>query len=132
MHGNALLGAVLRNQQQRLLAEHEDRGVPRKCTATTGAPALTGRVRSTTEGSVSRVSVIDSSSSPGLPGGISSDGEAFFETHWMRGSSSAHEAMRISHATQLSKPCRIFSSGRLRPMNTMRLSRFSPSFQGRW
>ncbi len=30
---------------------------PRKCAATTGAPAATGRVRSTTEGMVSRVSV---------------------------------------------------------------------------
>src|SRR5688572_4349122 len=35
-------------------------------------------------------------------------------------------------ATQLSKPLRIFSSGRFRPMNTMRLWRFSPSFHSRW
>src|SRR5215472_14667686 len=39
---------------------------PRKCAATTGAPALTGRVRSTTEGVLARVSLMFSVSSPGL------------------------------------------------------------------
>jgi hypothetical protein len=44
----------------------------------------------------------------------------------------AHDEMSdFNQATQLSKPCRIFSSGRLRPMKTMRLSRFSFLFQGR-
>src|SRR5215510_3301858 len=41
---------------------------PRKCAATTGAPALTGRVRSTTEGVLARVSLMFSVSSPGLAG----------------------------------------------------------------
>src|SRR5262245_9811800 len=41
---------------------------PRKCAATTGAPAVTGRVRSTTEGILARVSVMFSVSSPGLAG----------------------------------------------------------------
>ncbi len=38
----------------------------------------------------------------------------------------AHDAM------QLSKPSRIACSGNSRPMKTMRLSRFSPSFHFRW
>src|SRR5215475_9945269 len=41
---------------------------PRKCAPTTGAPALTGRVRSTTEGVLARVSLMFSVSSPGLAG----------------------------------------------------------------
>ena len=41
-------------------------------------------------------------------------------------------ARRRTQATQLSKPCRIFSSGRSRPMKMMRLNRSSPSFHGRW
>src|SRR5262245_6692860 len=41
---------------------------PRKCAATTGAPALTGRVRSATEGVLARVSLMFSVSSPGLAG----------------------------------------------------------------
>ena len=35
------------------------------------------------------------------------------------------------YATQPANPCVILSTGRLRPMNTMRLVRFSPSFHGR-
>ena len=35
------------------------------------------------------------------------------------------------HATTVSKPLRIFSSGNWRPMKTSLLSRFSPSFQAR-
>ena len=35
-----------------------------------------------------------------------------------------------NQAMQLSKPWRIFSSGKLRPMKTMRLVRSSPSFHG--
>ena len=35
------------------------------------------------------------------------------------------------HAMQPANPSRIFSSGRLRPMKTMRLSRFSSGFHGR-
>src|SRR5262245_13366497 len=41
---------------------------PRKCAATTGAPALTGRVRSTTEGVLARVALMFSVSSPGSAG----------------------------------------------------------------
>src|SRR5215831_14284801 len=41
---------------------------PRKCAATTGAPALTGRVRSTTEGVLARVSLMFSVSSACLAG----------------------------------------------------------------
>jgi len=37
-----------------------------------------------------------------------------------------------NYAMQLSKPCRILSSARSRPMKTRRLSRFSSSFHGRW
>jgi hypothetical protein len=36
------------------------------------------------------------------------------------------------YAIQLSKPSAIFLPGRLRPMKTMRLSRFSSLFHGRW
>ena len=38
---------------------------------------------------------------------------------------------RIGSSHAVSKPVRIFSSGRCRPMNTSRLSRFSSSFHGR-
>ena len=38
---------------------------------------------------------------------------------------------RLYQAMQLSNPSAIFFPGRLRPMKTMRLSRFSPLFQGR-
>ena len=40
--------------------------------------------------------------------------------------------IRCRHARQPSNPCRILSSGSLRPMKTRRLSRFSPAFHGRW
>src|SRR5215472_17092033 len=40
---------------------------PRKCAATTGAPALTGRVRSTTEGVLARVSLMFSTRDAGCP-----------------------------------------------------------------
>ena len=77
---------------------------PRKCTATTGAPARDAAcTRSATE----------------------DDGVAAIRSIGVE--------LRSSRAAmQLSKPLRIFSSGRLRPMKTRRLSRFSPSFQARW
>ena len=79
---------------------------PRKRAATTAAPAVTGWVRSATEAVSARVSDIAVCLSP-------RGGRGFY------------------HAMQLSKPCRMVSSGRLRPMKTIRLSRFSPFFQGR-
>jgi hypothetical protein len=48
-----------------------------------------------------------------------------------RRSQSAGYGYRLNQAMQLWNPSAIFSSGRLRPMKTMRLSRFSSSFQGR-
>ena len=42
-----------------------------------------------------------------------------------------HKGEGGNHAMQFSNPSRIFSSGRLRPMKTMRLSRFSSFFHGR-
>ena len=44
---------------------------------------------------------------------------------------SDHESRRSRSSMQLSKPSAIILPGRLRPMKTMRLSRFSPSFHGR-
>ena len=46
---------------------------------------------------------------------------------------STRPCMRVDASRHAAlEPCRIFSSGRLRPMKTRRLSRFSPSFHGRW
>ena len=73
---------------------------PRKCAATTGAPAAIGRARSATEAIRSGAAI-----GSGLPGG---------------------------YAAHSSKPLRIMVSGSSRPMNTIRLSRFSASFHSRW
>ena len=56
MHRDALLAAVWRHEQQRLLAEHERGATLRKCTATTGAPAATGFMRSAMDGMLFGVS----------------------------------------------------------------------------
>ena len=53
-----LLVALGRDQQDLLFAQHEGRGVFDEIATTTGAPAATGRVRSTTEGVLDGVSVI--------------------------------------------------------------------------
>ena len=97
MNLNALLAAVRRHEQQRLLAEHEGsatfRGNARPRPARRPQPA--SRDRRSTE------------------------------------CCSAGRTRDQNAAIVLSKPLRIFSSGRLRPMNTTRLVRFSSARHSR-
>ena len=94
------------------------RSWPRKCAATTGASALTGRVRSTTEG-ISFLAV-------GHATPLTSPRRVRLRGSALGSRRSLGRNAHLRHARQLSKPCRILSSGRLRPMKTRRLSRFSP------
>ena len=111
----------LRDQQQRLLAEHERRSIAEEPHGDDRHPGRDRPRAPATEGMSVRVSV----SSLPHPGSR--------KRERVMGARPRTRAVRraADHARQLSKPCRIFSSGRLRPMKTARLSRFSPSFQGR-
>src|SRR5262249_13560052 len=104
VHRYATHLALARHPQQRLLAEDEHRGVTEKMRR------HDRRVGLERPGALDDRGFIGASVGHGL----------------------APTSTRPAHATQLSKPSRIFSSGSLRPMKTMRLSRFSPSFHGRW
>ncbi len=104
--------AVRLGEHHRFLAEHEDRGAAEKMRGNDEAAAAT--VRALDDGMrIAAVSVM--TDAPGLASRIASP---------MQG--------RLNYAMQLSKPSVIFLPGRLRPMKTMRLSRFSSFFHGRW
>ena len=132
---------------------------PRKCAATIGPPAATGCVRSTTETMSLRVSVMKSDATrclhPPLEGegrrpaaaGVGCAALPLYRTRF--GAVTPPAALRattspsnppgevgralscINQAAQLSKPSVIFSCGRLRPMKTRRLERFSSLCHGR-
>ena len=120
---------------------------PRKCAAMTGPFAATEWTRSTTEAVSLRVSVMESSVVRlfTLPcrgrdarrrragWGREKVGAAHDPT-WFATRTGLPLQGRLGedYAMQLSNPSAIFLPGRLRPMKTMRLSRFSPSFHGRW
>ena len=106
MDGYAPRLAFRLDEQQRFLAEHEHGSAAKKVR---GDHRRTGR---------DRVRAVDDGD--GIAAGIG---------HCSSPLPACGE--RIHHATQPSKPCRICSSGRLRPMKMMRLSRFSSLFQGR-
>ena len=117
--------AVRRRKDDRSSARTKAAVRPRKCAATMPPLIVIGRVRSTTE-TVSLPLAAIGHRSIVLPA---------------QGCDSAAPVARMRQANdyvawrylamQLSKPSVIILPGRLRPMKTIRLSRFSPGFHGR-
>ena len=115
--------ARFRNEQQCLLAQHEHRGLAEKMRghdrrARLGAAACAPRRKGYRSWCRSRLS---------QPEQVRLHGRVR-----PRGRRHGCTGFRCDHARQPSNPCRILSSGSLRPMKTRRLSRFSPAFHGRW
>ena len=136
--GKPLLVALGRDQQELLFAQHEGRGVVDEIRSD-HRRARGDRPGAFDDGRGVGWSVSHSQLSPAVIPGRAEAREPGIQAQRCLALDSGLAASRRpgmtaeqTQATQLSKPLRIFSSGNLRPMNTSRLSRFSPSFQGRW
>jgi hypothetical protein len=120
-----------RGEQQGLLAEHEDRRLPEKMHANDCGVRLNeaGAIGKGWEwsGGVGHFSSVI----PGRTAGTNPESIFTKRGYGFRVRGLMAAPRNDHHAMQLSKPLRILSSGKWRPMKTMRLVRSSPSFHFR-